>query len=232
MTVSIIDRTEQKYFLTDYQYCQLFKQIQDKIEEDIYFKETIYNLYFDNDEYELINRSINKPIYKEKVRLRSYEKPNSDTLVFLEIKKKFQDVSNKRRIELTYAEALNYIEKGLVPHHDKQITKEIDYCFKSYHLKPKIRILYDRVAYHLVNDDTFRITFDHNIHYNTNYLQLLEDDSDKMLFESGYIMEIKTLRALPIWLSDMLLQLKIYPISYSKVGKVYEQIRRCDDYVS
>ena len=133
-------------------------------------KISFFNIYFDNDNYELINRSINKPIYKEKIRLRSYEKINNNTNVFLEIKKKYNQNSNKRRVSIKYKELINYLNKGIIPNTNKQIMKEIDYYFKYYGLLPKINLTTYRefdtdiyVADVIVSDSSYlKTTFAHN----------------------------------------------------------------------
>ena len=221
--ISIIDRCEQKYFISNEQYESLLNKIVDKLCKDEYFFETIYNLYFDNDGFELINKSLDKPEYKEKIRLRSYEIVNGNSVVFLEIKKKYNDHTNKRRIIIKYDDYLNYINDGIVPKCDRQIFKEIDYCFKKYLLKPKIKIRYDRTSYYLKDDKDFRITFDNNVRYSLDNLDFTKFDSeDSLLFKDGYIMEFKTFNGIPLWLNKILSELKIYPTSFSKVGKICE----------
>ena len=218
---TIIDRFEQKYFLNNDQYFNLMHNIVDKIKKDQFYNETIYNIYFDNDNYDLINKSLEKPEYKEKIRLRSYNLVNNNSVVFLEIKKKFNNHTNKRRIIISYQEYLNFVKTGNLENENRQILREILYCFKKYDLKPKIKVKYDRLSYYLKDDINFRITFDNNIQYNcdinfNNYLK------SKCLFNEGYIMEIKTFNSIPLWLNKILDELKIYPISFSKIGKIYE----------
>ena len=221
----VIDRCEQKYFISNEKYDKLINIISNKIEKDKYFKERIYNIYFDNDNMDLINKSMDKPIYKEKIRLRSYEVPNDDSIVFLEIKKKYKSNSNKRRIEINYKDALNYIYNAILPI-NSQIMNEIDYCFKKYNLKPKISITYDRLAYYLKEDNNVRLTFDSNVKYDLNNIVLNDIKNNNILFESGYIMEIKTFNGLPRWLLDVFDKLNIYPTSYSKIGKIYTNLNR------
>ncbi len=230
MLNKVIDREEQKYYLSNEQYDNLVSMIKDNIVPDNYFKETIYNIYFDNDDYELINRSLEKPLYKEKLRLRSYEKTNMDTLVFLEIKKKLESNSNKRRISIKYQDYLNYINNNVLPD-SGQIMEEIDYCFKKYRLKPKVKLRYDRLAYVLKEDNDFRITFDNNIRYSLNSFDFNDIKCDKLFLKDGYIMEIKTFKGIPLWLNKILLNLEIYPTSYSKVGRLFESLKESDIYV-
>ena len=112
---SVISRYEVKYCISFDTYHNLMNSINEYLVRDKYYYETIYNLYFDNDYFELINNSIDKPIYKEKIRLRSYSKVNNDTKVFLEIKKKYNNNSNKRRVVISYQDYLNYIKSGIIP---------------------------------------------------------------------------------------------------------------------
>jgi len=229
MAITIIDRTEQKYFVSEDNYQKLMTLLKDELSKDIYFKERICNIYFDNDNYELISTSLDKPTYKEKVRIRSYNKPKEDSIVFLEIKKKYKGKGNKRRIELNYSEALNYIEKGIIPqNNNNQIMNEIDYIFKKYNLKPKISLTYDRLSYYLKKENSFRITFDHNIKYDNKELYLSNLENSNYLLKEGYIMELKLQNGIPLWFSKVLNELQIYPTSFSKVGEAYTKLRKDD----
>ena len=132
------------------------------------------NIYFDTDEYDLIRKSLEKPIYKEKLRLRAYgiQSENSDT--FIEIKKKFNGVVYKRRIKSKYSMAKDYLYNGISDKkfETQQIFMEIEYMMKLYKLHPKVYIAYDRRAYFGKEDPEFRVTFDKNIVSRSNYLDL------------------------------------------------------------
>lgn len=226
---TVFKRVEKKYVVNKEQKEFLLKILDDYIREDKYGKSTICNIYFDNEQDELINTSLEKPTYKEKVRLRSYGIPNLDSKVFLEIKKKFKGVVGKRRIVITLKEFYKYLEKGIFPDCDKQIMREIDYCFKRYKLEPKLFLAYDREAYYFKDDDNFRITFDYNIRSRTNDLRLELGDSGRLLLdEEVYVMEIKTLGALPLWFTKILNENKIFPTSFSKYGRIYEKLKKCE----
>lgn len=225
MAITIIDRMEQKYFISSEKYNKLMSLINDKLVKDKYFDERIYNVYFDNDEYDLIIKSLDKPVYKEKIRLRSYSKANLNTSVFLEVKKKFDGHGNKRRVDINYLEAKNYIDKNIIPDTNKQIMMELDYIFKKNDLKPKISLTYDRLSYAFKEDETYRITFDTNIRFSNKKLDLIDLDDEECLFDDGYIMEVKTLKGYPVWFINALSNLKIYPVSYSKVGEAYLRLK-------
>ena len=216
-------RVEIKYLLDEDTYQEFKDAIKEYIKPDIYPNSVICNIYFDNDDYELINRSIDKPLYKEKVRLRSYNIPNKDSKVFLEIKQKCYGVVGKRRIEATLENMDEYL------YHNKDIDnsfnfKEIDNVIKRHDLKPKIYVAYNREAYLGTKDSNLRITFDSNLRSRTLDLDLSMGDSGKLYFDKPmYIVEIKTLGSIPLYLTNVLSKLKIYPISFSKVGAIYEK---------
>lgn len=220
---NIFKRIEEKYLLTKEQYIKLFNIIKNYIEEDEYFKTTICNIYFDNENNELIINSLEKPLYKVKVRLRSYGVPKLNDKVFFEIKSKFKKIVGKRRVRLSLKDFNNYIKKGIYDKNN-QIMKEIDYLFKLYNLKPSYFIGYDRLSYREKNNNNLRITIDTKLRSRRNNLSLEKGDNGKYYFDGEvYIMEIKTLGAMPLWLVRSLSELNIYPVSFSKYGSIYKK---------
>ncbi len=219
------ERVETKYVLTKNEYDMLMKKIKRHILKDEYYKSTINNIYFDTDNYDLINASIDKPKYKEKVRLRSYNTPKLKDDVFFEIKTKLNGVVYKRRIKIKLFEYYEY----LINHNfdeKNQIMKEIDYIIKKYNLKPKLMLSYDRTSYYDKNNKNFRITFDQNIRSRNDELNLEYGDAGELYFEDDmYVMELKTLGGLPMWFTKILSSLKIYPKSFSKYGNIYKKER-------
>lgn len=221
MANDIFRRVEKKYLLTRDDYESLMDRIWFFITEDTYFKSNISNIYYDSCDNELIINSIDKPIFKEKVRVRSYATPKKDKdIVFLEVKRKFKGVVGKRRVKLTSKEFYDFIEKR--KYKDSQIFRELHYIFDFYKLQPKMFVGYDRLSYKGKDDENLRITFDSNLRSREDDLRLeLGDHGEKYFDEDMYIMEIKTLGAMPWWLVEALSELKIYPISFSKIGNIY-----------
>ena len=103
------NRVEEKYFLNKEQRDNLLLELDNYITKDTFYKSNILNIYFDNENNDLVINSNSKPIYKDKIRLRSYEIPNLDSDVFLEIKSKYEGVTNKRRIKLKLSEFYDYL---------------------------------------------------------------------------------------------------------------------------
>lgn len=217
-------RGEKKFYLNQTQYNKLRDALIGKMEVDCYGKHTILNVYCDNDYSESVIKSISKPVYKEKLRLRSYGIPTDDSTAFLEIKKKFKGVVYKRRIAVKYKDAWDYLLLNSKLSNDSQQAREIDYLKTRMNLKPCVFVGYDRIAMYGIEDKELRITFDTNIRYRGEDIDLRLGDSGKLLVGRGnYVMEIKCAGSLPLWLTDILAKEKIYPTSFSKVGNAFIQ---------
>ena len=178
---------------------------------------------FDNDNNDLIINSLDKPIFKDKFRVRSYGDMSLDGEVFLETKVKYKGVVSKRRIKTSIRDFNKYMKKKKCIL-DDQVFREIDYYFKFYNLKPAIYIAYDRESYKGKDDNELRITFDTNLRSRRNDLYFKENIEMKKYFEDEYyIMEIKAMMAMPLWLVKILSEMEIKPVSFSKYGKIYEE---------
>ena len=230
--IEIFKRVEQKYVLSEKQYKDLMKLINNHLNEDEYFKSNICNIYFDSDNFDLIINSLEKGYYKEKVRLRSYNVPKLKDKVYFEIKSKLDGVVYKRRVTINLNDYYDYLNGKSIKSSNKQIMNEIDYVIKKYDLKPKYFIAYDRLSYYDKNDESFRITFDENIRSRNDDLRLEYGDSGKLYFDDKkYIMELKCNGGLPMYFINALSKLKIYPSSFSKYGNIYKDSIKEEVYV-
>ena len=216
-------RVEQKYLLDEKQYKAVKKSIKDHFDKDKHPTSKIYNIYFDNDNNDLIINSLEKPIYKEKFRARKYADSGD---LFLEMKQKYKGVVYKRRLVLTLDEFNKYLEDGTYPNHDKQIMSEIDYYMKYYNLKPFMMVAYDRESFLSQDDKDFRLTFDSRLRSREVDLCLEDREADSMYFsDNKWIMELKSVSNLPLWFTKVLSDNKIYPTSFSKIGSIYKKER-------
>jgi len=223
--ILLFKRSEKKYLLSKEQYEKLMRRLAPLTVPDVYGEYSVYNIYYDTDDFTLIRHSLEAPQFKEKFRIRSYNIPSATDNIFLEIKKKYRGVVYKRRIICPYRVATEYLSGGApppVPENEQRTLKEIDYLLKSKQLKPKIFLACDRVAFVAKDDDDFRITFDKNIRSRDYALDFIYGDGgDPLLQEGERLMELKAHEALPMWMVDILNDLKIYPQSFSKYGRVY-----------
>lgn len=217
-------RIEKKYMLSQKQYDKLMERLQERLVADEFFHNTICNIYYDTADYRLIRTSLEKPPYKEKLRLRSYGVPGTDNKVFLEIKKKYDGIVYKRRETMTPAEAERYMESNLYVSEKSQIIREIDWMKQFYgNLQPMVFLAYDREAYVVIDNPQLRITFDTNILWRDKQLCLGAGMAGSSLLEKGqHLMEIKIPGAMPLWLAHLLNELNLRQTSFSKYGHVYQ----------
>lgn len=235
MPIEVFSRYEKKYIVTREQMEFLREQIAEYMYADKHNQNgkmyNIANIYYDTPEDLLIGRSIEKPKYKEKLRLRSYGIPELDDKVFLEIKKKYKGLVNKRRTTLKLRDAYNLVDNGVVPgeteYVNKQVLNEILFFLQRYDLQPKVYITYDRYAYFSKTDNDFRLTFDTNIKTRRTDLRLDAGGYGELLMEEDFwLMEVKSLYSFPLWFVKLLSDNNIYSQSFSKYGNEYRKYIR------
>ena len=221
---TVFKRYEIKYLITEEQKNIILQAIAPHMELDEYGRTTIRNIYYDTDSFRLIRDSIEKPVYKEKLRVRSYCTADETSTVFVELKKKYKSVVYKRRVSMTESQATDWLMgRASAPKHS-QITDEIDYFVKFYEtLHPAVFLSYEREAYYSKAGDDFRVTFDENILYRRDSLTLSEEPSGKCILPPGYsLMEIKTSGGIPLWMTAVLTENAIFKTSFSKYGNAYK----------
>lgn len=221
-------RYELKYLLTKEQRIQIEKAMAPYMVLDEYGRSTIHNIYLDTPDYLLIRRSLEKPLYKEKLRIRSYQTTTKDSEVFVEIKKKYQSIVYKRRISVREEDAMRYFGEGIALPIRNQITREIDYACESYaKLRPAVFLSYEREAYYGREDRELRITFDDHILWRQEELSLCVKPYGKEILEPGSsLMEIKLASAMPLWLAQSLSEYRIFRTSFSKYGNAYLEMQK------
>ena len=240
------ERYEMKYLISGEQLKRLLEVMEPYTAPDAFPHSQVQNIYYDTDDYRLIRRSLEKPDYKEKLRLRRYGGEGDP--VFVELKKKYESVVYKRRICMDRGSAEDLLDGGSCgaaayggargtslsagsgPSKTRpsasepggQISREIEYFLNYYRgLSPKAYIYYDRDSYAGKNGD-LRITFDKNIVCRTDELDLDAGCFGRPILEEGMVlMELKCSAALPLWLTSFLSKEKIYQTSYSKYGSAY-----------
>lgn len=239
MAIEVFNRTEKKYRVDEATYQLLRARLEPYMEADAHSQNgdcyLICNIYYDTPDNELIRRSLDKPIYKEKLRLRSYGTVGLTDKVFLEVKKKYEGVVYKRRTKIRLADAYRFVENKRFTNEDgttelprfmnAQVTKELTYFINFYRdIRPAVYLSYERCAMFAKDDPELRITFDRNITTRRHDLGLHYGNyGDKLLPEDQWVMEIKVNQAMPRWLSGILNENKIYPSSFSKYGTEYRR---------
>lgn len=221
--INVMKRYELKYILDKRQVDYLVDKLNGHMIVDKYGKTSIQSLYYDTPNSRLIRESLDKPDFKEKIRLRSYGLNKPGKPVYLELKRKANGIVYKRRIESNVDKVDEFFNKEN-EFDDGQISKEIAYFRDFYdNLIPACLIIYDRVAYYEPDGD-LRLTIDYNPRYRVEDLNLSTSTNGiSLLADGSAILEVKVQEAIPLWLSKILTDGKIYISSFSKYGEAYRR---------
>lgn len=244
---AVFKRKEIKYLLSSEERNALLPILEAHMEPDAFAHSSISNLYYDTPDFRMVRRSLEKPMYKEKLRLRSYGMPENTSTVFPEIKKKAMGIVYKRRISLPYQEAVSFLSGQQIASTDtcngmtqqiastdtcdgmtQQILHELDWMLASYeNLSPRVFLSYERDSYKGISDPSLRLTLDQDILFRTDRLDLREGAfGEAILLPDQTLMEVKISNAAPLWLAQALSEIGIFPVSFSKYGRAYERICR------
>ncbi|MBR2256630.1 MAG: polyphosphate polymerase domain-containing protein [Blautia sp.] len=219
-------RVETKYMLCTDQ----MPEIEDALEAHGFHRmdfgnSLIQSLYYDTPDYLLIRQSLERPGFKEKLRLRVYGEASSLSSAFLEMKRKYKGVVYKRRTMLPLRTAMNMPDTLEMPETAGQIGKEIIWMMKRYRPVPAVVIRCDREQWVHSDDPGFRITFDRNIRFRNRNFDLRAKEYHIPLTDAGQrLMEIKTGSAMPQWLARVLWETGARHVHYSKYGLAYQRI--------
>lgn len=220
MQGNTFERYEEKYLLSAAQYQAIMAGLRGRMQPDLFGRSMVSSIYYDTPDYRLIRTSLDKPDYKEKLRVRAYGNPSSESKAFVELKKKVDGIVYKRRVEMPLSQA-NLLLSGKKTELDTQITREIQYFVRFYQPQPSVFLSYRRVAY-TGAESGLRITFDDDIRFRTSALRLNAGIWGQELLAPGMtLMEIKAPGAMPRWLCELLNHNRVYPVSFSKYGVCY-----------
>ena len=231
--IATFKRYEKKYLITKEQLDSIMPQLLEHMELDEYCiggKEyRIYSIYYDTVNHDIIRANSQGLTYKEKMRIRSYYANNDpEDKVFMEIKKKSEKVGNKRRIKIKLKDIEPFVNEGVMPETNgylqEQVAKELAYFLKMNKVRPALYVQYDRLAMFGKDDKDFRITFDRNVRVRRENFVFGESEIDDFLLPDGmYIMELKILGSIPLWLTALLSENKLYSRGFSKYGVKYKR---------
>lgn len=221
----VFKRYEMKYLMTRCQKNTILAAMKPYMVLDEYGYSSSRNIYFDTPDFRLIRQSLEKPVYKEKLRMRSYGRAGTGDKTFVELKKKYKSIVYKRRLSLPQAQAEACLN-GKLALPDTQIGGEIAYALDYYReLRPAVFLSYEREAFCARDGGDFRVTFDENILYRQEELTL---DSEvwgmPILSSNQVLMELKTSGGIPLWMAHTLSTQKIFQTSFSKYGTAYQKI--------
>ena len=221
-SVNIFKRTELKYLLTEEQNAAIHKIIRGHLPQDGFGEYLVQSIYFDTPNWDVIRASIEKPRYKEKLRLRCYGVPGADSSVYLELKKKYNGVVYKRRIASPITDLHSKSPKEIAGESNSQTGRELSFYLNSNPVSEKAHISYTRTAF--AGAHGLRITFDTDLRFRADLLDYQHPQGGQaVLPEDMTVMEVKATGGMPLWLAQALSELKIFATTFSKYGAGYKK---------
>lgn len=221
---TVFKRYELKYLMDGTQKAAVYAALEEHMLLDQYGHSTIRNIYLDTDNFLLARRSIDRPLYKEKLRFRSYGCPKPDGKIFVELKKKYKGVVYKRRLDMPLDRAMQWFADPQAEGPQSQIGAEIDFLRSRYPgIAPAMVLNYEREAYYPKESIDFRVTIDSNILARTEDLDLTAPNGGIAVLPEGYtLMEIKTLGGIPLWMTEVMDRCGLYKSAFTKYGNAYK----------
>lgn len=187
---------------------------------------TVRSIYYDTTKLCCYREKAEGLRIKKKFRIRGYNSEKENSIVFLEIKRKYENFVAKNRAPLRWAQMKTLFS-------DQRFgTKEIPFEQNSeeeknarrflcnyYHKKllPTVLVSYEREAFYSKFDATFRITFDKSIRsllYPS--LEFLYVDEAKYVMPRHFILEVKFYRGFPYWVRSLITRYEMLRLSLSK----------------
>ena len=225
MAKEIFSRYELKYLIDRETYQRLVEEIKANVKFDSFGSQGQYNivsLYFEDPEYRIYYETKNKLKFRQKLRLRVYNRPSLEDYAFFEIKQKSNQVVNKRRTKIKLGHAYDYLEnltldQGFSSVSNPQIFREIQSFAGLYNLRPEIVVSYDRQAFQGIEEKDLRITFDYNIQCRRDDLRLDHGPEGRIILDPNLVvLEVKVDHSVPLWLARILSQYRCPRKSFSK----------------
>ena len=219
---NIFKRHEIKFVLSQEKYHSIHETVTRHAPPDVHGEYLVQSIYFDTPNWDVIRASIEKPVYKEKLRLRCYNVPSMNSAVFLELKKKYKGIVNKRRILFPLEELRSKTARDMAAADNSQIGQEIDFYLRANPVHEKAHVSYKRMAF--AENGGLRITFDTDIRFRTDLLDYEHPKGGPAILPDDLtVMEVKTLGGMPLWLVEALSKLDIRSTSFSKYGVGYKK---------
>lgn len=229
MAIEVFKRFELKYIITKEQQAELVEHLHMHMNLDTYGdnegKYNIVSLYYESDDFDIYNETVNRLRFRQKLRLRVYDDANLASSSFIEVKQKFKNVVNKRRSVIPLHEAYDLLnrndatdEQMLATHASNyQILKEAVHFKQLYSLHPKSIVSYDRQAFTGINEPDLRVTFDYNLRTRADDLRVENGPYGELILDENLvILEVKISNSVPFWLSRILSNMNLSKQGFSK----------------
>lgn len=188
---------------------------------------TVRSIYFDSSKLDYYHEKIAGIKVRKKLRIRGYNEYNKQNIVFLEIKRKYENFIGKNRSALKYHDLGELLKTGDLEEFvltENGYSKSVEDGERFLHhmnkslLKPMVLVVYDREAFFSKFNKTLRITFDKNLRYEgfPKLNKLYNDENLAHAMPNYFVLELKFFDGFPNWLSNILTKFDLSRRAISK----------------
>lgn len=186
---------------------------------------TVRSIYYDTMNLEAYFEKIEGIRKRKKVRIRGYNELSDDSIVFAEIKRKYENKIIKNRAMFDYKNINEYLATGRINNlilsdnpSMKRDAERFYYNIKVKSLRPVILITYERAAYTGAMNKDLRITFDYNLRSKLmpSMKDLFEEKGLMPALRDFVILEIKFQDVIPHWVNSITNHFHLQRLSVSK----------------
>ncbi len=191
----------------------------------------VNSLYYDSAGFGCYYEKIAGVSARSKFRLRFYNKLEEGSKIFIEIKRKRDNIIIKDRIVENLDETFNILNTNEYPNYLKNLDKNKKSVLEEFlwaknyaSLRPQLMVSYFRKPLMSKYDDRFRVTFDYNIKtYKADWLNRPVGPAKDVLTDN-LVLELKYNNFLPLWFYDIIEKYRLFRVPYSKYCTSLEKI--------
>jgi hypothetical protein len=188
---------------------------------------TVKSIYFDSPNMDCYHGKIAGIRVRKKFRIRGYNDPQKNDIIFLEIKRKYENSIAKNRAPLYYRDVVNLFDTRDIDKYilslkndgqEKEDASRFFYYCQRKKLNPTVITIYDREAFFGKFDPTLRITFDKYLRCAPcTFLSGFDIKSHpKPVLPTSFIFELKFYGFLPAWVTQLIDRYQMPRLALSK----------------
>lgn len=192
-----------------------FVDLDEYAEKQVDGQYTVRSVYYDSPQFTCYKEKHDGIQFRNKFRIRGYDKRCDQSIAFLEIKHKNTNCISKSRAPL-YFKNVNAVLGGQAVENfvlsfrgngvEKKDAEKFLYHYHRKNLRPAVLVIYDREAYQGKFDSSLRLTFDKNLRsvIYPDLSLLYEETKVKTTLKKHFIFEVKFFGCLPVWIKSLI----------------------------
>jgi len=191
------------------------------------FRYTVRSLYYDSPDLDFYWEKVDGLKVRRKLRIRTYNTRDKDSVAFLEIKRRYGTAVVKERAKYTFEEIVRLMsspENIWLSYRQSTdgslvLGKWIDNIVR-WNLEPTVLVVYEREAYvgRSKDENDIRLTIDSDVRVRMTdgIEQIFEDQNLTHVVSNLCVLELKYNHFMPKWMRGLVMEFSLHQRSISK----------------